>query len=375
MLIATAVEPVRSFHGPTLAEAARANDFISFDALFNEAKRRGEPVAQFEALHQLWLYNMTDPTGAFYGAEMYETLARAYPGFARFIEDHSIVDSNGNVFYPTAETREFLLARALEGRSPRVLLADADAPRLAPLVERSTGERPTIERSTVQRSVDTADVAPVTATRQPADGLRARRSTGSAAAETTRRRNAPRAADTTATRDANRVTAKDARPSVARTTDTTTPAAAVAPGVAEATPRQVPVVEATPAPAVAQNTGTATEDVPVVDPAFDSVAPAAGAQEPVPVAITETNAQPAATKSSGTSRGILLIVVGLLGIGMLALVFRTPQENATKPVNVTPQKPAAQNNSADAAPGAPVEPLRRPEGQRAGKNRVNGSRG
>ncbi|HEX8254623.1 MAG TPA: hypothetical protein VF846_15880, partial [Thermoanaerobaculia bacterium] len=74
MLIATAVEPIRTFHGPSLAEAARNNDFATFDALYREAKQRGEAVAQFETLHQLWTYNVTDPIGAFYGQEMYERL-------------------------------------------------------------------------------------------------------------------------------------------------------------------------------------------------------------------------------------------------------------------------------------------------------------
>jgi hypothetical protein len=317
MLIATAVEPIREFRGPTLAEAARANDFISFDALYREARQRGEPVAAYETLHELWVYSVTDPIGAFYGTDMYEKLARAYPGYAQFIEDYSIVDSRGNVFYPTAETREFVLARAVEGRSPRVLLAGdlPGTPKPAPVVA---------DRS--ERVVN----APVIATRQRAGGRGARRST----------------------------TAPAARPE--KTTVTAAPKAPKVPEVARA-----PVVaKAAPAPVVVPETAApVVEDVPQ---------PVVAAQ-PVPAqtAVVETVPQPAAADTSPTSRGLLLIVIGLLGIGLLAVMFRAPRESLPAPAA---QQPVAR---VDDKPVAPVEPLKRPEGpQRAsGKNRASGSHG
>lgn len=98
----------------TLIDAARANDYVLFDTLYRDSIRRGESVAQFVALHELWTYGVTNPTGAFYGIETYERLARQYSGYASYIESYRIIDNQGNVFYPTSETRAFLLDRALE---------------------------------------------------------------------------------------------------------------------------------------------------------------------------------------------------------------------------------------------------------------------
>ncbi len=337
MLIATAVEPIRDFRGPTLTEAARANDFISFDALYQDARQRGESVAAFETLHELWVYAVTSPIGAFYGTDMYEKLARAYPGYAQFIEDYSIVDSNGNVFYPTAETREFVLARAMEGRSPRVLLAGDVLlpPRPAPVA---------VPDASDDRVVD----APVVATRQRAAGQGARRSTGTAASAT--RATAPVVRRSSSVAKTAPVVA-DVAPAPVATKSVPAPAPVVVPEVAAApvVADAAPVVEDVPQPAVAA--------------------------EPVPArtAVVETVPQPvAAAEGSGTSRGILLIVIGLLGIGLLAVMFRAPKETAPTPIV---RQPAAKID--EEKPVATVEPLKRPEGpQRAsGKNRVNGSRG
>jgi hypothetical protein len=327
MLIATAVEPIRDFRGPTLAEAARANDFISFDALYREARQRGESIAAYETLHELWVYSVTDPIGAFYGTDMYEKLARAYPGYAQFIEDYSIVDSHGNVFYPTAETREFVLARAIEGRAPRVLVAEdfPTPPKPAPVV---------VDRS--DRVSDRVVDAPVVATRQRAGGRGAHRSTSAATVAAI-------------TPEKTRVTAAAN--------------AAAAPVVAKTVPAPVVVAEVAAAPVVA-------EAAPVIEDVPQPIVPA----QPVAArtAVVETVQQPAAaTDASPASRGILLIVIGLVGIGLLAVMFRAPKETLPAPVV---RQPVAQ---VDEKPVAPVEPLKRPEGpQRAsGKNRASGSRG
>jgi hypothetical protein len=303
MLIATAVEPVREFRAPTLAEAARLNDFNTFDTLYREAKQRGEQVAQFETLHQLWTYAMTNPIGSFYGQEMYERLARVYPGYAEFIDQHRIVDSRGNVFYPTSETRGFVLERAMEGRGARVLIAE----------DVSTSQKP----------------APVVATVQPAGGLRARRSTRTAAKVA----EAPPVVSPAPVVSSSSLERRALSPSA--------PVEVPAPVVVAETPAVAPVVEAAPAPA--------------------SVAAAP------PVA-----AVPAEQPSS--SRGILLIVIGLLGVGLLAVMFRTPQETLPPIINVKPEeKPAAPVEPLR----RPDEPLRRPEGpQPVGKkNRATGSHG
>lgn len=126
-------EPILESHAPTLASAAHANDFATFDAMYSDARRRGDSVRAYAMLHELWQYSIHDPIGAFYGKAMHDRLARLYPDYATFIEDHSIVDDNGNVFYPTSETRAFLLAKAEAG----VIVTPREEPvRVARAVER-----------------------------------------------------------------------------------------------------------------------------------------------------------------------------------------------------------------------------------------------
>ncbi|HEX2059607.1 MAG TPA: hypothetical protein VHK90_02600 [Thermoanaerobaculia bacterium] len=250
-LVVLAVDPVHEYRQPTLVEAARLNDFVTFDALYREAQARGE-AAQFAALHELWSWSMSDPVGAFYGREMYEKFARAFDGYARYIDDFRIVDSRGGEYWPTSETRAFLLDRALEGTVKAPLLAEAAAPVSEPVARRP--------------------LPPPTATREPAPEA------GAAPAEP-----AP------------------------------VPAApAAAPVVAEVAPTVVVTPEPAPAPVVA----------PAVTPA------------------------PAPAPTDFGSRGILLLVIGLVGIGLLAVMLRTPQE--TMPPVI------------DTKPVAPVEPIRKP---------------
>ena len=112
VLVALAVEPVHEVPNVTLEDAARTNDYPTFHALYEQTGS-----AAYAPLHELWTYSINDPIGAFYGADMYDRFVRLYPEFAAYIEDYKIVDDRGNVFYPTSETRTFLLARAVEGRT------------------------------------------------------------------------------------------------------------------------------------------------------------------------------------------------------------------------------------------------------------------
>ena len=299
LAIVLAVEPIRTFSGPSLADAARANDFVTFDGLYKAAKARGASVGAFDTLHEVWEWSMADPIGAFYGPDLYARLAAAYPGFARYIDEYRVVDSRGNVFYPTSETRAFLLDRALEGRaSSRVTIADASAP--------------TVRQESTARSS-----RPVThhATRSSSHRVPATRSA-----------------------------AKSATPAQvkARVTTATVVAEVVRSKVPE--PAPPPVVASVPAPVAA--------NIPA----------------PVPA-----QQQPAATEDF-SSRGILLLVIGLIGVGLLAVILRTPRE---MPATILPA-------SVDAAKGdkpAPVEPFRKtptqdsPKSEEAQKPRATGSRG
>lgn len=127
-------EPVQVTPPPTLFGAASTNDFATFDALY-----RSDPQPAYAELHRIWSWSMEDPVGAFYGVEGQERLARMYPGFEAYIADYSLVDSRGNVYYPTVETRRYLLGRAAEG----VLAQNAPAtPKRMPVAVREKAPAP-----------------------------------------------------------------------------------------------------------------------------------------------------------------------------------------------------------------------------------------
>ena len=301
--VALVVEPVRDVQPPTLSEAARNNDFVTFDALFRAAKERGEPVAAYETLHELWVYSVSDPIGAFYGAETRDRLARAYPGYAAFIEDLRVVDDRGNAYYPTSETRAFLLSRANDGIAPRVMIAS----------NRVAAETHIAESR--ERTAETPNSAPVRT--QPAKSHAAQRAV----------------AKTTAVVSAPVVASPIVAPPV------------VAEPVASATVPTPQPVAAAPAPVVS---------TPVVN---SEAAPSSAPENPavVPASPVETTA-PIARQNVFRSRGILLLVMGLVGIGLLAVMLRTPREST--PMSIMP--PAAPPEK----PVVPVEPLHRSDSAR-----------
>ena len=129
LLVDLRVEPDRMERSITLFDAAVANDFATFDAVYREA-----PQPEYAELHRLWTWSMNDRVGAFYDSATYERLARLYPGFRNYIADYSVVDSHGNTFYPTAETRRFLLRQAVYGTVARTDTATAAPKKSAPVV-------------------------------------------------------------------------------------------------------------------------------------------------------------------------------------------------------------------------------------------------
>jgi hypothetical protein len=269
--IAFSTEPILDPPKPTLAGAAHANDFATFDALYRDAQRRGENVAAFAMLHDLWTYSINDPIGAFYGERMHDLLSRAYPGYAAFIEDQRIVDDRGNVFYPSSETRAFLLARAEAG-----------------------------------------DVVPSL----PPVRVASRRTTA-----------------TPATTPA----ARPARRPVHRKPVVKPAAAASAPAPAPASapvPAPPVVITLAPAPVVVEKTA---EKTAAPAPVPEKPAPVVSQSRVQPVAQPQVQPRPQAQARSGADRGLLLVIVGLIGIGLLALILRAPREEM--PSVITPQPP------------------------------------
>jgi len=371
---------------PTLEEAARANDYITFDALYRDAVKRGDSMAAFAPLHEIWTYGITDPIGAFYGPGIYDRLVRAYPGFASYIAEYRIVDSNGNVFYPTSETRTFLLDRALEGRAPGVQLVEGQRSSSTPRVEL---------RSTTTGSV--WDRVPATSQRSTASPRRStaasKRSSTSPKRSITASSGTPASspADTAASR--RRTSRPKARKHVAAVATKKEPKAAArdaagpAGGDASVPKASAPVAEK--APVVAEKTPvvtdtaaapTTTAEAPVVVRAEPTTTePATVTPATVTPATTDTSVpapQPIAVDNSFGGRGVLLLVIGLIGVGLLAMMLRAPRE---VPPSIM-QSPDAVPPPGDKPTGpTPVEPLRRPsaapEPPPPGKNRAGGSHG
>lgn len=109
------IEPARMVTVMTLGDAARHNDFPAFDAMFATSSK--QEAAAYAELHSFWKWSLTDPIGAFYGDEQHAKFAAEYPDYAEYIADFGIIDSHGRAFYPSAETRAFLLRKAELGRT------------------------------------------------------------------------------------------------------------------------------------------------------------------------------------------------------------------------------------------------------------------
>ena len=112
------VEPVHLATPMTLSDAAQRNDFPAFAVIYADSKPR--EAASFAELHDFWKWSLTDPLGGFYGVDMHARLAARYPGYEAFIADYRIVDARGNSFYPSSETRAFLLKKAVGGAAAKV---------------------------------------------------------------------------------------------------------------------------------------------------------------------------------------------------------------------------------------------------------------
>ena len=319
--VALAVEPARELPAPTLADAVRRNDYVTFNALYTSGKAAGENVRAFDALHELWSWSMNDPVGAFYGAGVHDRLARAYPGFAEFIDAYRIVDSRGAVYYPTSETRTFLLARALEGRAPRVLIAEA-AEQSAPTTSSRSEVRPS---GASVRSTTSATPAPA---RVAADATSNAAPIGVAAPPPSRE-SAVRQTPPT------EVAVRTKQPQEIATAEPESTIAPVVPAIADA-----PLVR----------------EIPLANPSANAPAPVVAANDRTPIA----------RENALANRGILLLVLGIIGIGLLAVMLRTPSDTTMPSIMQPPAAPPAEQAAEKSAESTPasVEPIHRANGQK-----------
>lgn len=118
----------------SVQSAAEANDRPAFQrelAAAQETADDSRPAVRalidvYRTLNRVWTYAFTSSTGAFFsegseGGALVQAM-RQYPGFEDAVRRHTIVDASGERYYPTAETRTFLVALA------RTMLAQLQAP-------------------------------------------------------------------------------------------------------------------------------------------------------------------------------------------------------------------------------------------------------
>jgi hypothetical protein len=259
----------------------------------------GQSTATSADLQALSAYQQENAAGSWYGAEMHDRLAAAYPGYGKYIADFAIVDGHGETYYPTTETRRFLLQEARNSNSSRRALTSIAENRLA---------APRVSRA------DASDdaVAPLP--------------------RISRRRLLKASADTQTLRSAS-------------------PAPIVSP---------LPVVtiaeRAIPAPA------------PAVTHAAMKPRPVDARPKVVTANVIASNLPPraAALDDQPATRGLILLVLGVLGVGMLTMFARVP---APVRNDVPPATSPSQH--------ANVEPIkgRKALKEQRGARRATGSRG
>src|SRR5258708_522929 len=103
-----------------------ATDFRHFEAALAVAKSLadamplGEPrnalrraILVYEDVDVVWRFAVRDRYGAYFNDDslpgLHDRLNADYPGYDDFIAEYRVADRKGNVLYPTAETRTFLL--------------------------------------------------------------------------------------------------------------------------------------------------------------------------------------------------------------------------------------------------------------------------
>jgi hypothetical protein len=314
MITDTPTEPIRPSDvqlGPaTLAQAVAANDYVAFERLYAQAVSRGEDLSAYRDIHELWSYAQSDRIGAFYTDELHDRLARRYPQYRSYIEEYRVLDSRGRAYYPTAETRSFLLQQALAEVKPL---------------------------HSVQTQVATRNSAPVTR-RHRRFQLSSRSTQGARSIPVNPPAVVPPA-----------VTVQATPPAVSTPAPIVT---AAAPAVAPAPKPAAVLASAMTSPSAAAVADAMKADMQKVAPQ-----PPVSAATPAP-----SNAQ---AESPAPARGLFLIILGLLGIGILTIILRTPGE---KPMTLS-----LSSNSGAVPEPPPAEPIRIQPKQPG--RRVSGSRG
>ena len=264
-----------------------------------------EAIAVLNDVERLWEYQFSSPTGAFFDASAENgallAMLNKYRGFDEAVRRQTIVDANGTRFYPTRESREFLLRESSQ--------------RLARLGVK-TGTTP-VARATTP--------APVPATRPavttPAPSTPRKTPTTTTATTTPRKRSAvkspatKRTTSTPRTSSKPRATAK--KPAVKRTAaETAAPPKATEPAPVAATTDDL-TIGSSP---VVSTTETTETIAPISETTTSTGTSATMSAQP---SETATAATTTAEKPAGRGRSIMMpLVLILIGVGVLVVLFR-----------------------------------------------------
>ena len=94
----------------SLAVAKSLADLMPLGAARNALRRA---ILVYEDIDAVWSFAVRDRYGAYFNDDslpgLHDRLNADYPGYDDFIADYRVADRKGNILYPTAETRMFLL--------------------------------------------------------------------------------------------------------------------------------------------------------------------------------------------------------------------------------------------------------------------------
>jgi hypothetical protein len=330
---------------------ARAHGFVDGYPPGGEKKAANDVLKVYDDLQSIWDYLFQSPTGAFFDASTDNlSMMKGYPDYQRVIADQTIVDATGTRFYPTRETRDFLVREAAARLKRMGITAAAAKPAPATttpaVVERAPKKVPVVEHPPIRREPASAVAGRSTKPKPHPTKVayKATKPPAKVAAKAPKKSVAPPV----------KIAAKTAKPSVTRPTATkptvAPPTSAARTPEVRGTPQtSVPRPPPPPTSTALLTTGTAAPPPPATTstmPTTTSAQTTSGlplsplASSPLtsstqtvaterPVQTTSTEPQPRAEPQPPAARGesrrslILPLILIVVGVGVLILLFRT----------------------------------------------------
>jgi hypothetical protein len=331
----------------------------------------------YDDLQELWSYEQANAIGAFYDDAslpgMHAHLVSRYRGYAAYISDFQITADDGRKFYPTAETRKFLVREAAKGtgvKTPAPLSAGASAhppsgsarPRVASKTATPSTSK-AVEKPAVSKPVRASSAhapAPKTAAPriaaaspkkvEPAPAAPKKVAAPPVASPIKPAKTAEPPAKVAATPApkpaAPAATASVAPPKSASAPATITSAPAAAPPATAAGSPPPSGTTATPAAPSVVTTASTAPPAAATAPSSLATAPTTSSAEPPTSApatqppVSTQTAVSALPPQQNSSRLIFFVILGLISLGALVAMIRATRETPAPP-EVKPAPPPA----------------------------------